>query len=74
MKRAILGIDGNSGFALLGPNLQEGESEFVTIDPTDLELHGLKTAGKAAAIKAYYRLHSRLKDEVFTYELGASLV
>ena len=26
-----LGIDGNCGFALLGPNLQEGESEFVEI-------------------------------------------
>jgi len=29
--RAQLGIDGNCGFALLGPDLQEGEAEFVEI-------------------------------------------
>ncbi len=29
--RAELGIDGNAAFALLGPDLQEGEAEFVEI-------------------------------------------
>lgn len=32
-ERAQLGIDGNCGFALLGENLQEGEAEFVEIEP-----------------------------------------
>jgi len=31
--RAELGIEGNFGFALIGENLQEGEAEFVEIDP-----------------------------------------
>lgn len=34
-ERAQLGIDGNCGFALLGPNLQEGEAEFVEIQPVN---------------------------------------
>jgi hypothetical protein len=29
--RAVLGIDGNAGFALLGGDLQEGEAEFVEV-------------------------------------------
>ena len=29
--RVELGVDGNAGFALLGPDLQEGEAEFVEI-------------------------------------------
>jgi hypothetical protein len=32
-ERAELGIDGNCGFALLGADLQEGEAEFVKIEP-----------------------------------------
>lgn len=27
----VLGVDGNAGFAMIGPNLQEGEAEFVGI-------------------------------------------
>lgn len=30
-KRAVLGIDGNCGFALLGEDLQAGDSEFEII-------------------------------------------
>ena len=33
--RIELGVDGNAAFALLGPNIQEGECEFVTIPETD---------------------------------------
>jgi hypothetical protein len=29
--RAEVGIDGNCGYALLGPNIQAGEAEFVEI-------------------------------------------
>lgn len=31
--KIVIGIDGNCGFALLGPDLQEGESEFVEVEP-----------------------------------------
>lgn len=34
-ERAEVGIDGNCGYALLGPNIQEGESEFVEIKHND---------------------------------------
>lgn len=39
--RAVLGIDGDYAFALLGCDLQEGESEFVKIeyDPTRSYVH-----------------------------------
>ena len=30
-RRAELGVDGNAAFALLGPDLQEGEAEFVML-------------------------------------------
>ena len=30
-QRAELGVDGNCGFALLGPDIQAGEAEFVEI-------------------------------------------
>jgi hypothetical protein len=30
-ERAEVGMDGNCGYALLGPNIQEGECEFVEI-------------------------------------------
>jgi hypothetical protein len=29
--RAELGVDGNAAFALLGENIQEGDTEFVEI-------------------------------------------
>ena len=35
LQRAELGVDGDNGFALLGPNLQEGEAEFVEIPKVD---------------------------------------
>jgi hypothetical protein len=36
--RAELGIDGNCGFALIGPNLQEGEAEFVEIKKVNRDM------------------------------------
>lgn len=30
-ERAEVGVDGNCGYALLGPNLQDGECEFVEV-------------------------------------------
>lgn len=34
-ERAEVGIDGNCGYALLGYNIQEGEVEFIQIEPSD---------------------------------------
>lgn len=31
-KSAIIGMDGNCGYCLLGDNIQDGEVEFVCID------------------------------------------
>lgn len=37
MKRALIGVDGNCGFALLGVDIQSGEAEFVEIDHEAME-------------------------------------
>lgn len=56
--RIQLGVDGNAAFALLGPDLQEGESEFVTVDQTS---HGKQYVCEVvAAKKALLRLYTRL--------------
>jgi len=55
--RAQLGIDGNCGFALIGPDLQEGESVFVEIlegrEP-DNQLVACKEALKRLRLKVGY--------------------
>ena len=73
MKRALLGIDGNCGFALLGDDIQSGEAEFVEIIPVDPYGDELPSAAACrAATKAYRRLMDRLPDEVFSYRLDPS--
>ena len=81
--RVELGIDGNAAFALLGPDIQEGEAEFVTIpgynpktdngDATSLVvptgLHGLKLSCCKTALK---RLCDRLGVEHLPYYFGPS--
>ena len=71
--RAELGIDGNCGFALLGENLQEGESEFEEI----VSIHRVGSApydqdAMIAINKAYHRLKARLGLEHLSYYLGPS--
>ncbi|MCF4166377.1 hypothetical protein L2U69_12040 [Zavarzinia compransoris] len=70
MKRVLLGIDGNCGFALLGANLQEGEVEFVEVPPADGS-RSLAERQSWAATQAYRRLQKRL-DEQFLYILDQS--
>ena len=53
-----LSIDGNCGCALLGPNLQEGEAEFVEIDESELN-DGYENAANRATIRALWRLTAR---------------
>jgi hypothetical protein len=69
-ERAVIGIDGNCGYALLGENLQEGESEFVEIDDVDdpraasFELRYYSDewceAARTAARRALDKLRARL--------------
>lgn len=71
MRRAVLGIDGNCGYALIGVNLQEGEAEFVEIE-TEAE-RGTSEWNRAASIacsKAFLRLKERLAPEIITFALG----
>ena len=69
--RAELGVDGNAGFALIGPDLQEGEAEFVCIDEAP-ELFDTKPLKEAwAATQAFRRLKKRMGRE-FSYHLGPS--
>ena len=70
--RATLGIDGNCGYALLGPDLQVGESEFeeivsewpVNSSPWDAD------AGRAIT-RCFRRLEARLGRRL-TYYLDRS--
>jgi hypothetical protein len=65
--RAQLGIDGNCGFALLGPDLQEGEAEFVEIQP------GREPDNALAACKAALgKLRERLELPEMNYYFGES--
>lgn len=80
MERAELGIDGNAGFALLGEDLQVGESEFVEIglpveaskDPNRYHHSEWCAAAERAATAAYRKLQARLAPREFSYFLGQS--
>lgn len=67
--RAELGIDGNCGFALLGPNIQAGEVEFVEI-PTCFE--DQLSNQLAACQKAMKQLRSRLNMPDLSFFFGKS--
>lgn len=66
MRRAELGIDGNAAFAGIGPNIQEGEYEFVTIPPN------ARDGGDQASRQALQKLRERLAPEVISYWIGPS--
>ena len=65
--RAQLGVDGSCGFALLGPDIQEGEAEFVEIQP-GREPDNALTACKLALKK----LRERLNTPELNYYFGES--
>jgi hypothetical protein len=68
--RAIIGIDGNCGFALLGENLQEGEAEFVEVPGEDGE-RSQADRETWAATKALRNLEARLGRQL-PYQLDTS--
>lgn len=57
--RAMLGIDGNCGFALLGDNIQEGESEFEEFEGDIRTSDGARNA-RLAINRAFTRLKARV--------------
>lgn len=72
MERAELGIDGNCGFALIGPNLQEGEAEFEEIRATELNPDPKSVGAQKQAIdRAYTRLKARIGRPI-SYFIGES--
>jgi hypothetical protein len=71
--RAQLGIDGNCGFALLGPDIQEGEAEFVEIAPTREAAYHAPLGDKLSACKqALEKLRERLNLPSLSYYFGPS--
>lgn len=68
--RAELGVDGNCGFALLGENIQEGESEFEEFEGDVRTSEGAQNA-VWAAYRALNRLRRRLGKPI-SYYLGNS--
>lgn len=66
-----LSMDGNAGCALLGPNLQEGEAEFVVIDETEHN-DGYEAAAKRAIVRAFNRLKARCGGQSLPYHTSAA--
>lgn len=77
VERAGLGMDGNCGFALLGPDLQAGEAEFEEVCGTELHPDPSSDGAKRQAInRAFSRLKRRLRGQYngkpISYFLGES--
>lgn len=77
-ERAIIGVDGNCGFALLGEDLQIGECEFVEIDSIEnadpyryYSADWLKKANLATRV-ALANLKTRLGIIDLSYALDSS--
>ena len=67
--RAELGIDGNCGYALLGPDLQQGEAEFWEIKQPNTN----ETLAQCFACRiALQRLRDRLNLPQLSYYFGTS--
>lgn len=65
-RRAEVGVDGNCGYALLGPNIQEGEAEFVEMP--NISEH--PDPERYAWGKALYMLRKRLGLPQLSYFIG----
>jgi len=70
MERAMLGVDGSCGFALLGENIQEGEAEFVEVDNNNENLGSVNE--RIACGKAFDNLKKRLGRSDLSYWFGLS--
>lgn len=70
-QRALLGVDGDCGFALLGEDLAVGEAEFVPVRWVDSETR--HRAEQRAAHEAFTKLKARLGLPALAYALGPGL-
>lgn len=70
IERAELGVDGNAAFAILGPNIMEGEVEFVEIIDDPQRTHYQDQ--RVAAYEALRRLRVRLNKPDLSYFIGPS--
>ena len=66
-----LSIDGNVGCALLGPNIQDGEAEFETINEAEFN-DGYEPAARRAMVRALKRLKARCADQSLPYNTSLS--
>lgn len=65
---AMLGVDGNCGFALLGPNIQEGEAEFIEVKAPAGDWEKAE-----AASEAFDKLKARVApDDILRFGYGTS--
>lgn len=71
VERALLGIDGNCAFALVGIDLVQGEAEFVEIPYG--RVFPEYQARRMAAFAAHQKLKDRLGITILPYELGPGL-
>ena len=69
--RIELGVDGNCAFALLGPDIQVGECEFVEIEPESTGIPETDRMLRAAKC-ALKRLRERLKAPTHPWYFGPS--
>ena len=73
LDRALLRVDGDHAFALLGSDIQSGEVEFVKVESDALVgTSEWISAASAAATKAYRKLQARLNKPNMTYALDRS--
>ena len=57
-ERAVVGLDGNAGYSLLGDDLQVGESEFVTVN------YDKNTAAYICELRAIRQAHHNLETRL----------
>lgn len=81
LSKAVIGVDGDCGFALLGADLQSGEAEFVKVNLEDIKANEMTfeqaatakaTAQHAAAKTAFEKLKTRLKKPELECEFHES--
>ena len=74
MESAELGVVGNAAYALLGPNLQAGEAEWVPIKSEAFRgTPEWRIEAIVSVFKAYHQLCARHPDRKFKYELVGDL-
>lgn len=72
MRRALLGIDGNCGFAGLGDLPTAPQHEWVFVEIVDDPSRSPRECQERAISKAWSKLKANVAPEQITYALDAS--